>query len=310
MPSRVVYPAIAFDRSGNFYIYPDRNSLRGRAHDLGMSLLDSAGRGWMITGVSDVGPVDSFWARIAQFIDGEPRRRFEAQLAEVEPMSFEDAKVRACAAISIYPDNWKEDELFAGESGPGFDESKLFERFKQRIRVAATIAEIEEITRDPYKDPVDYYDWDCLLPDATYPVIGLLPGGEIKGYRTMALARCRRDDFENLRLAGSMFIDSTSRCWELIWYREFGTAGSARRWRRVGQAPMHFMDTDFAERGRIDLDELKARVLASMEKRPQQWPAVEIDRLRLGVREAPDLAGLLDVLNLPDDGAWSRQFYP
>lgn len=112
---------------------------------MGMILVDPTGRCWEIVGVKDLGIVGSVLGRIVRFVFQQNDHAIEMDLAERPPMSLDQVKDRVCASIDANPDDWRDDEAIAGESGEPQDELELLDRLKSRVRKAKTLKGVVKI---------------------------------------------------------------------------------------------------------------------------------------------------------------------
>ncbi len=110
-----------------------------RAAWTGMVLVDNAGRSWEITGVRRRHDL-SIGKRISLFLSRE--YSIEVDLAEREPISFQELMMRVIETIDANPHEWRDDEAIAGESGPPRDEMEMLEEIKDRVRKAQSVDEL------------------------------------------------------------------------------------------------------------------------------------------------------------------------
>lgn len=112
---------------------------------VGMLLVDADGRTWRVTGLKLLVDPRTLWGKlrlVRAFFRGE---WVEQELVELGPMSLSDVKDRVCASIQENPDDWREDEIIAGESGPPVDEQDLLDSLKACVRDAKTMKALYEV---------------------------------------------------------------------------------------------------------------------------------------------------------------------
>ncbi len=115
-------------------------------HDalIGMQLVDGTGRSWRIRGVKRLRASGSLLWRVIVFLLSEQWYDIEVDVVEAEPISFDEVKSRICKSIDDNPDDWRDDEAIAGESGPPRDEQEMLEELKAHVRSSKSLAEILE----------------------------------------------------------------------------------------------------------------------------------------------------------------------
>lgn len=109
---------------------------------LGMVLVDSAARCWKVLVVADLGVVRQFWARLFRFLVRQSVHRLDQEMAEIEPLTLEQVKDRVTASIRANPDDWRDDEVIAGEAGPPRDEQELLDELEDAVRRAASLPQL------------------------------------------------------------------------------------------------------------------------------------------------------------------------
>lgn len=112
---------------------------------MGMVLIDPTGRSWEIVGVRDLGIVGSVLGRIVRFVFQQNDHAIQMDLVELPSISLDEVKARVCASIGANPDDWRDDEAIAGESGEPQNEILLLERIKARVRKAKTLEAIVKV---------------------------------------------------------------------------------------------------------------------------------------------------------------------
>jgi hypothetical protein len=73
---------------------------------LGMELIDAEGRRWIVRSVRRTGRAGSFLSLLLIF--GPPQSRIEHELEMLAPVSIEDVRRRACAAMETHSINYLE----------------------------------------------------------------------------------------------------------------------------------------------------------------------------------------------------------
>jgi hypothetical protein len=116
--------------------------LRHHVRD-GMMLFDSAGRGWRIDEVQDLGIRATLTDRLLSLLNGRPLDHVVAcKMIEVEPASIDGLKTHVCAAITSNPGRWLDGEAAGGEGYPPGDEQSLLAGLQDKVRQARSVREI------------------------------------------------------------------------------------------------------------------------------------------------------------------------
>lgn len=152
------FPALAFRRDVGRHAIAGRERLTWFCDDedfstctswklrqgerLGMVLVDRDLRCWKVLGVVDLGVIRPFWERVLRLLARQSLHRIDQEVAEIEPMSLEQVKARILASIQANPDDWRDDEMIAGESGPPRDEQDLLDELADAVRAAASMPQI------------------------------------------------------------------------------------------------------------------------------------------------------------------------
>ncbi|WP_374572167.1 hypothetical protein [Phenylobacterium sp.] len=108
----------------------------------GMLLADCAGRCWRIVRVEDLGVTRGFWERVLRFLLQQSVHRISQEIVEEPALSLVDLKERVCASIAANPDDWRDDEVIAGEAGPPRDEQELLGELQAAVRKAETLPQL------------------------------------------------------------------------------------------------------------------------------------------------------------------------
>lgn len=113
-------------------------------HDalIGMQLIDGAGCSWRIQGVKPLRVSGNLLWRLITFLFHDQWYDVELDVAEAEPISFDELKARICKMIDDHPDDYNDVEAIVGEPDPPHSEQELLERRKAKVRKAKSIAEI------------------------------------------------------------------------------------------------------------------------------------------------------------------------
>src|SRR5262245_42461045 len=109
---------------------------------VGMVLADAAGRSWKITRMVKGPIVGPFWGRVLRALVRQSVHRVEQDLIEIRPLSLEEVKTRACDAIQANPDDWRDDEVIAGEDGPPREEQDLLDELKKAVCQARSLPQM------------------------------------------------------------------------------------------------------------------------------------------------------------------------
>lgn len=157
-PNAPSFPALAFRRDVGRDPVPGRERLAlffneedfatstmwgiQRGERLGMELADSDGRCWRVLSVVDLGVVGSFWERVLRFLLRQSLHGLDQQLVEIEPLTLDQLKARACASIQANPDDWRDDEAIAGEVDPPREEQDLLDELKAKAMAAQTLHQL------------------------------------------------------------------------------------------------------------------------------------------------------------------------
>lgn len=99
-------------------------------------------QGWKIVNVIDQGVVGPFWGRLLRFLVQQGVHRVDQQVDSIGPMTLEQVKDRVAASIRANPDDWRDDEAIAGESGSPRDEQALLDDLEASVRAAASLPQI------------------------------------------------------------------------------------------------------------------------------------------------------------------------
>lgn len=109
---------------------------------LGMLVVDRHCRAWRVASVVDLGIIGSFWERVLRFVLQQSMHALSQELVVVEAFSLEQIKKRVCASIQGNPDDWRDDELIAGEAGPPRDEQELLDEMCAAVRGAGSLIQL------------------------------------------------------------------------------------------------------------------------------------------------------------------------
>jgi len=99
-------------------------------------------RCWKVVGVVDLGVARPFAERVLRFVVGQSVHRIEQEIAEIESMTLEHLKARVASSIQANPDDWRDDEAIAGETGPPRDEQELLDELAAAVRAAPSVPRI------------------------------------------------------------------------------------------------------------------------------------------------------------------------
>jgi hypothetical protein len=156
------FPLIAFwfgenypgqGKTQRFSFYDDWDGLRlASQRDLheerriGMTLVDTAGRTWIIRRIWSTGLRTSAWKRTLFRLFGRRDRLLHDVACEFDDRGFTpfaEVQARVCASIEQNPDDWIDDEAVAGEGGvEPLDVESVISAVKGAVYRARTIEEI------------------------------------------------------------------------------------------------------------------------------------------------------------------------
>jgi hypothetical protein len=109
---------------------------------LGMLVVDANCRCWSIAEVVDLGVIGSVWGRVLRFLFQQSTHRISQKLVETGTLSLEQIKDRVCVSIQANPDDWRDDELIAGESGPPRDEQEMLDELCVKVRTSRSMRQV------------------------------------------------------------------------------------------------------------------------------------------------------------------------
>jgi hypothetical protein len=154
----IVFPAIGFDHKNRASWFSCGRSLNLRADVpvphfsiLGALLVDSNGQSWEIISVEKLGRYGSFWQRVGQFIERTKVYKVKTRIEPRGPVSFEDLRERICASIIAHPDPWRDPDLVAEETRVRLEDEDLLAYFRQRVRGAETMSDLDRIFDSPFE---------------------------------------------------------------------------------------------------------------------------------------------------------------
>lgn len=134
------FPVLGFTKDLEIWGFQDRHRLTKcgprtlkEGTQLGMELVDADGYRWMVLAVSRTGRAGSFLS--IPFIFGLPQSRIELELEQVEAISIEGARQRACAALEVHAENYYD----------GGEPDAEFESLLESVKCAPSIADIYEL---------------------------------------------------------------------------------------------------------------------------------------------------------------------
>lgn len=152
------FPALAFRRDVGRYAMAGRERLTWfrdvedfstctswelkHGERLGMVLVGSDLRCWKVRAVVDLGVAGPLGARMFRFLVRQSVHQIDQEIAETEPMTLEQVKIRTVGSIKANPDDWRDDEAIAGEAGPPRDEQDLLHELAAAVRAAESVPQI------------------------------------------------------------------------------------------------------------------------------------------------------------------------
>lgn len=155
-----VFPVLAFVRDVGPYAEPGREKLTSfldvddfstcfswdlkYGERLGMTLVSNDLRCWKVVNVRDLGVVGPVWERVVRFLLSQSVHRIDHELVEASLMTLDEVKARAEVSVRANRDDWRDDELIAGEAGPPRDEDELLDEIVAAIFAAGSVLQIIE----------------------------------------------------------------------------------------------------------------------------------------------------------------------
>lgn len=133
------FPVLGFTTDKDVWGLPDMERLTTCGSltlkndmQLGMELVDAAGRRWLVRSVRRLGRTGS-WLRV--LLTAKPQSRIEHELEPLEPLSLKETQARVCASMEAHPDFWCEEA----------DVDTEMPRRLAEVRATKTIAGIHEV---------------------------------------------------------------------------------------------------------------------------------------------------------------------
>lgn len=133
------FPVLGFTTDSDVWGMRGLDSLttcgpRTLAEDMqvGMELVDAAGRRWIVRSVQRNGRAGSLLSRL---LSAPAQFRIEHELEPLAPMSLTDVQARVCAAMRAHPDFWCEEE----------ERDTVLPARLADVNAVATIADIHEV---------------------------------------------------------------------------------------------------------------------------------------------------------------------
>lgn len=109
---------------------------------LGMMLVGPDLRCWEVVRVVDLGVSRPLRERLLRFLVRQSVHQIDQEVAELAPMTLEELKARTVASIQTNPDDWRDDEGIAGETGLPRDEQELLDELAAGVRAARSVPQI------------------------------------------------------------------------------------------------------------------------------------------------------------------------
>jgi hypothetical protein len=112
---------------------------------IGMLLVDSDSRTWVMRSVRSLGFRTPFFQRVllTLFNDHDNiEHEVRCELDEIGVTPFSEVRERVCRAIEKNPDDWMDDEILAGESGPPIKLEDVLEALKAAVRRTTNLQEL------------------------------------------------------------------------------------------------------------------------------------------------------------------------
>lgn len=131
-----------------------KSDLRCRTR-IGMLLVDSAGKAWKVV---DVTPLrltrQRWWWMLIEFLLRDQSYEVEHLLEPLPPMPLQAVKDRVCVDIAANPDDFRDDELIAGEAGEPIEEEVLLQALYAHVQAATSFKGVMDALETPYEDLV------------------------------------------------------------------------------------------------------------------------------------------------------------
>ncbi len=99
----------------------------------GMELIDADGRRWLVRSVRRTGRAGSLLSLLLSF--GYAQSRIEQELEPLPPVTLEEAKARACAAVEAFSSDYCQDD----------ERDTVLAPLLEQVKASATIADIYRI---------------------------------------------------------------------------------------------------------------------------------------------------------------------
>lgn len=108
------FPVLGFTPDLEIWGFQDLNTLTScgprtlkENMQIGMELVDSDGRRWIVRSVTRTGRAESWLAGIvSRLLTGKPQSRIEHELEALEPLTLREVQARACASLEAFPEDY------------------------------------------------------------------------------------------------------------------------------------------------------------------------------------------------------------
>ncbi len=139
----MVFPVLGFTPDGDIWGFPDLDTLTScgsmtlkKNMQLDMELVDSRGRRWLVRSIRRLGRARPLvpWL-IDLLLTAVPRFRIEQVLEEMTPLTLEEIKARASAAVELTS------EYYCAED----ERDEILVPLLDQVRAASDVAQIHEL---------------------------------------------------------------------------------------------------------------------------------------------------------------------
>lgn len=138
----MLFPVLGFTPDGDIWGFADLNTLtscgpmtlkKNLQHD--MELVDSNGRRWIVRSIRRLGRGRPLFPGLLLDLLATPQSRIEQELDELSPLTFEEIKARAIAAVELTS------EYYCAED----EREEILVPLLDQVRAASDVAEIHEL---------------------------------------------------------------------------------------------------------------------------------------------------------------------
>lgn len=138
----MMFPVLGFTPDGDIWGFPDLNTLTScgpmtlkKDMQVGMELVASDGRRWVVRSVRRLGRGEPLLLWLVSAVLSTRQSRIEQELEALPPLSLEEIKARAIAAVELTSENYcAEDER-----------EEILVPLLGQVRAASDVAQIHEL---------------------------------------------------------------------------------------------------------------------------------------------------------------------